>query len=1427
MASFNPMRDSYSLGRRVVSSFRAIFLPKQTTSDEIQREQEIPFLEEQLKYYQGNYVRRFTPLTDNLTGETVEMRYAYRRAVAEPTVKAALIGKIGQVASLDLRCVPENPDDSAEKQVAEFCQQRLLAFSGCGLPKPGVSGSGTAWELVWPILSGGLIDGFSVSEKLYGYVERGKYKGKWTIRGIKPKDTRFIQFLVDPYRNITGIYSLTGNSGRTFEPNDFINWAYLPFFASPTGMSDLRAVYRCIETIIAALKLRMLFLDTLTGPYIVGKYKDPAFRQRLEQALSNARGRGWISIQSEMDVEVLDLAAKGTSDFQAAIDDMRKEVAIGITGAFLQMLEGTAPEQRGDSSVHKTQSEIFVWLLAVLVQGVVNEQIIPDLVDPNFGPQVAYPRCVLGAVDPAEQLKELQVGQAILGMGLDLSKKDVYHRTGWVPPMDEGDTLKGQSPQQPPGGPPGVGGMPGLGGPPAPGGPAAPMPTDQPTQEFAEDKPPDSKGPPPNGNPSAAGDVALPGREGQRVRQLLAESQRRGTQVLQDITRQALERQGSKILSASTLFNPEESEKFADALAASMATADLLGRTRIREQAAHAERGAAVQAFAEAVGRTANPPDQEPIYEAFAEDSIEPLAPEAAVNYFKSLVPTLGVNPHIFGPWMDRRAFTVAGISEISLLDAIKEIIRDRIETGGTPNFTTDDIQGILNDAGVSTSNPDRACFLPGTLVEGDILAASKASYSGPAVEIETNDGRRLRVTVNHPILTPAGWKCAGDVQEGDDLVCYGDPIESLSNLRAVGDVFEFSHSTAADACNAIGTRSLETRPSQRRTVDDQQIPASVEDVFETLLVESHSGLHVQGPCAPLDFHGDATFFQGEIDIVAADRMLIEGLDAERFELFDQVDFMLRNVTPAHTTSPCSGSFESLGIGSFSSTNSGTCLLDAPSDAVSFGDWVESRPCRSHRIGLSANLDPSLFHATAKSAGGDVQLYRNIAVAFPRLVSTNRVSKIKRITWVGHVYDLQTRTGFIVSEGIISSNSMIFRTNAMDALTKGMDDERQADDMAEHFPVWRYLGIEDGRQGADHQPHFNRYYPNSASFAEVRGKRPFNCRCVPQAIGKREWSRRQAQGARVEPWPPVRTFAETREVVAARDSDQPVEFSTFTELPPVNDEYYGLNAYLRKYPGKAELTDDDLQDAMKERQAQQFAERRFTEQEIADFADRSHLVRKVITNKAGRKQTVWVKPTQDEAKPRQPAKPEEEQPKPPAPHTVPPAQVKAELTPDVPTIMQNMPGGQEQQPVKPEKPTVDSVHAHIQSMQAKPALDSADITALAEHIQNLTVKQIGELKQRLGIKASGAKAAMAKKIAESAVKAKADAQASAEPGGKHAGIYDRIGKIDLARLTPDTADAAKQIVAEASKSMNAAEFREFAKKTGLNPAAGGCPAAVT
>lgn len=88
---------------------------------------------------------------------------------------------------------------------------------------------------------------------------------------------------------------------------------------------------------------------------------------------------------------------------------------------------------------------------------------------------------------------------------------------------------------------------------------------------------------------------------------------------------------------------------------------------------------------------------------------VAPMPPRKALDYFRGLIPTLGADPERYGEDWRRRAFTVAVATEINLVQKIQDLIRQRLETGQGISSAPREIQQLLDDTGVSSTNPQYA----------------------------------------------------------------------------------------------------------------------------------------------------------------------------------------------------------------------------------------------------------------------------------------------------------------------------------------------------------------------------------------------------------------------------------------------------------------------------------------------------------------------------------------------------------------------------------------------------------------------------------------------------------------------------------------------------------------------------------------------
>lgn len=371
------------------------------------------------------------------------------------------------------------------------------------------------------------------------------------------------------------------------------------------------------------------------------------------------------------------------------------------------------------------------------------------------------------------------------------------------------------------------------------------------------------------------------------------------------------------------------------------------------------------------------------------------------------------------------------------------------------------------------------ACVVGDTIVSGPaIQKVFSRHYTGNVIIIETAGGKHLTVTPNHPILTESGWVAAELLQEGDYVVSSPD-----SNGAALG----------------IG-------------IDNYQMPTVIKEIAETFSMVS-----TEMKCTTPDFHGDGV---GSDAYIVRTRCLL-GNDGNPFSSkhFKQSNFSLRGSIGQSAASfffPSLGSVQpafprdSMRLG-FSSKNwlslfqwdfgaaqgsvfDRSAPLDASNtqaggncgtcDAKSLGEFhfgVASQISSGNfRIGqlhkavaqiavlLSGNRVALLFSAQqiplAKNVGqpfaADAESGRDLLRTLTGQVRLDRILKIDVRGFSGHVYNLQTESGWFAANGIITHNCWAMH-GTVHRLDERMDEHPNGRCTA--LPVlkpWRELGLD-------------------------------------------------------------------------------------------------------------------------------------------------------------------------------------------------------------------------------------------------------------------------------------------------------------------------------------------------------------------------------
>ena len=367
-------------------------------------------------------------------------------------------------------------------------------------------------------------------------------------------------------------------------------------------------------------------------------------------------------------------------------------------------------------------------------------------------------------------------------------------------------------------------------------------------------------------------------------------------------------------------------------------------------------------------------------------------------------------------PWLDRLLSLGGGTTgSVSVTDA----------GGGT---VTHDVEGTLDEAKASGFRHP-SCFPAGVMVSGPpVIAATSRRYEGDLVTVIFADGQEVPVTPNHPVLTPDGWMAAGDLREGHHVLRCFDAERVLSAIHP----------------------------------DDHQAVTSIENVAAAL-GEAFPVRAGRMEISAEDFHGDGSG-DNEVQVVSAQRHAVRDILAEvsqhgsEFSLkrtarpagFTDSDlpaFLCADHTAAGSVvggiqhaAPLSvrGSLPSNVHSLAAVTTADPHLIehsvdDLPVEAMPDGKGLNGLPAEEILSQVGGRGQPEILHradahpALSEHAHedliADAAHGRRLAERLSGFVSSDRVTEIRRVSnWFGHVYNLETVSGWYFANGLIAHN---------------------------------------------------------------------------------------------------------------------------------------------------------------------------------------------------------------------------------------------------------------------------------------------------------------------------------------------------------------------------------------------------------------------
>lgn len=204
--------------------------------------------------------------------------------------------------------------------------------------------------------------------------------------------------------------------------------------------------------------------------------------------------------------------------------------------------------------------------------------------------------------------------------------------------------------------------------------------------------------------------IDLPGRQGKIADAYFERAVAMGRKALAVLSQTAAARLIDSGTHFGHFFDGDEINKLVTVLAATLGTADLLGRARTRQEwtatlAAHGEIPGLTEGQAARLNDVIHGWLSE---DEKAEDAPDPMVPEVALNYFRGLVPTLGVDPERWGRDLRRRVFTLAAATDAHMLRTTQRVVAERLESGEAAGGPAA-IRDVLERGGVTPANPQYA----------------------------------------------------------------------------------------------------------------------------------------------------------------------------------------------------------------------------------------------------------------------------------------------------------------------------------------------------------------------------------------------------------------------------------------------------------------------------------------------------------------------------------------------------------------------------------------------------------------------------------------------------------------------------------------------------------------------------------------------
>jgi len=379
------------------------------------------------------------PNPDTLVNEHADGLAIYHAMYSkDPYVRDSVEALIASVLSSDWQITPT---DESEKSIEiakwiEYClyHQWLKTENGAE--------SQLTNQAVFEEMLKCIVYGYSVTELVWQFdLERELYRP-----ALKPRTPWNIAFDFDSYGNLKSdgvILSLGGRTERLIWPGRLIIMPYKPTPAAwAYGNSLLRPVYRAYYLLDMLWRLRGMHLQKMASGIKIGKYPSDATEGAIADFKTQCRkltAEGFIILPDRFDLAI-ESAPTDTEAFGSCLQDLKTEISLAITGQTLASNEGKFGS-RAQAAIHVETRETRVQYLRWLLSDAINTQIIPLIVEYNWGKMLELP--AFSWVQAVSELnaQEREAVKMCLDNDIPILKTDVYRAFGLTQPGPNDETM--------------------------------------------------------------------------------------------------------------------------------------------------------------------------------------------------------------------------------------------------------------------------------------------------------------------------------------------------------------------------------------------------------------------------------------------------------------------------------------------------------------------------------------------------------------------------------------------------------------------------------------------------------------------------------------------------------------------------------------------------------------------------------------------------------------------------------------------------------------------------------------------------------------------------------------------------------------------------------------------------------------------------